>query len=556
LPFRERWLARGLILIIAGSCVTLLFNFYINQTIIEPKIGGEYKEGILGQPRYINPVLAQTNDVDRDLVQLVYSSLFKYDNQGNLIPDLAKEYSLGEDGLTYNVSLKRNVHWHNGEQFSADDVIFTIRTIQDPEYNSPLRNIWQGVEIEKVDEFTVLFRLNNIYAPFLHNLTVGILPKHLWAGISGQNFPLAEYNLKPVGSGPYKFKEYVKNKDGKIESIKLVRNENFYLLFENRIQSPFIKNIILKFYSNQTNLTNAYQKRQIDGLSSLSTANQSEIKNNLNIYEIKLPIYYAIFFNQTESKALANKTVRLALAYATDKEEIINKVLNGKGTRVDSPLLPNWPNYTAETNIYDFAIEHAKNILEADSWIDSDDDGIREKGEGEEEIRLEISLLATNWSEIKQTAELIKEQWEKIGVKVNLETVDAANIQKDYIRPREYQAILFGEVLSADPDPFAFWHSSQKKDPGLNLALYQNKDVDELLQDARQTLDQETREGKYAEFQKLLMEDVPGVFLYSPSYIYPVNKKVRGISIEKLAQPSQRFSQVENWYIKINRIWK
>ncbi|NQV00738.1 MAG: peptide ABC transporter substrate-binding protein [Parcubacteria group bacterium] len=556
MPFRERWLARGLILIIAGSCVTLLFNFYINQTIIEPKIGGEYKEGILGQPRYINPVLAQTNDVDRDLVQLVYSSLFKYDNQGNLIPDLAKEYSLGEDGLTYNVSLKRNVHWHNGEQFSADDVIFTIRTIQDPEYNSPLRNIWQGVEIEKVDEFTVLFRLNNIYAPFLHNLTVGILPKHLWAGISGQNFPLAEYNLKPVGSGPYKFKEYVKNKDGKIESIKLVRNENFYLLFENRIQSPFIKNIILKFYSNQTNLTNAYQKRQIDGLSSLSTANQSEIKNNLNIYEIKLPIYYAIFFNQTESKALANKTVRLALAYATDKEEIINKVLNGKGTRVDSPLLPNWPNYTAETNIYDFAIEHAKNILEADSWIDSDDDGIREKGEGEEEIRLEISLLATNWSEIKQTAELIKEQWEKIGVKVNLETVDAANIQKDYIRPREYQAILFGEVLSADPDPFAFWHSSQKKDPGLNLALYQNKDVDELLQDARQTLDQETREGKYAEFQKLLMEDVPGVFLYSPSYIYPVNKKVRGISIEKLAQPSQRFSQVENWYIKINRIWK
>ena len=556
LPFRERWLARGLILIIAGSCVTLLFNFYINQTIIEPKIGGEYKEGILGQPRYINPVLAQTNDVDRDLVQLVYSSLFKYDNQGNLIPDLAKEYSLGEDGLTYNVSLKRNVHWHNGEQFSADDVIFTIRTIQDPEYNSPLRNIWQGVEIEKVDEFTVLFRLNNIYAPFLHNLTVGILPKHLWAGISGQNFPLAEYNLKPIGSGPYKFKEYVKNKDGKIESIKLVRNENFYLLFENRIQSPFIKNIILKFYSNQTNLTDAYQKRQIDGLSSLSTANQSEIKNNLNIYEIKLPIYYAVFFNQTGSKALANKTVRLALAYATDKEEIINKVLNGKGTRVDSPLLPNWPNYTAETNIYDFAIEHAKNILEADSWIDSDNDGIREKGEGEEEIRLEISLLATNWSEIKQTAELIKEQWEKIGVKVNLEIVDAANIQKDYIRPREYQAILFGEVLSADPDPFAFWHSSQKKDPGLNLALYQNKDVDELLQDARQTLDQETREGKYAEFQKLLMEDVPGVFLYSPSYIYPVNKKVRGISIEKLAQPSQRFSQVENWYIKINRIWK
>jgi len=482
--------------------------------------------------------------------------LFKYDNQGNLIPDLAKRYEIGEDGLSYSIFLKKNVHWHDGEKFSADDVIFTIKTIQDPEYNSPLRNIWQGVKMEKVDEFTILFKLNNVYAPFLHNLTAGILPKHLWAGISGQNFPLAVYNLKPIGSGPYKFKKFTKNKEGKIESMELIRNESFYLLFENRIQGPFINNIIIKFYNNQETLTDAYQKRQIDGLSSLATFNQSEIRNGLNIYEIKLPIYYAVFFNQNKSKILADRTVRLALSHAVNKEEIIDKVLNGKGIKVDSPFLPDWPNYTSETKIYDFALDHAINILEADNWIDSNNDNIREKGEGEEKIELEISLLATNWSEIKQTAELIKEQWEKIGVKVNLETSEATDIQKDYIRPREYEAILFGEILSANPDPFAFWHSSQKKDPGLNLSLYQNKEVDELLQDARQTLDQELREEKYAEFQKLLIEDVPCIFLYSPSYIYPVNKKVKGISIEKLAQPSQRFSQIENWYIKTKRIWE
>lgn len=552
LPARERWLVRGLIFIILGSCLALLILFYLGHTIIEPQKGGEYREGILGQPRYINPILSQTNDADRDLVQLIYSSLFKYDNQGNLTPDLAEKYEIGEDGLTYTVSLKQNIHWHDGENFSADDIVFTIRTIQDPEYDSPLRNIWLGVEIEKIDEFTVSFKLSSIYANFLHNLTVGILPKHLWAGISGQNFPLAVYNLKPIGSGPYKFKEFTKNEEGQIESMELTCNEDFYLLFEDRIQGPFIKKIILKFYNSQEALTRAYQQRQVDGLSSLSTANQSKIRNNLNIYEIKMPIYYAVFFNQSKSKALADKTVRLALAYATDKEKIIDEVLNGKGARVDSPLLADWPNYTSETNIYEFALEHAQNILEAEGWIDSDGDNIREK----EETKLEIELLATDWAEIKKTAELIKEQWGKIGVQVNLKIVEAASIQKDYVRPREYQVLLFGEILGADPDPFAFWHSSQKKDPGLNLALYQNKEVDELLQDARQTLDQTIRQEKYAEFQKLLIEDIPCIFLYSPSYIYPVNKKAKGISIEKLTEPSQRFSQAENWYIKTKRIWE
>jgi peptide/nickel transport system substrate-binding protein len=552
LTFRERWIVRSLIFIILGSCLTLLILFYLENTIIEPRIGGEYREGIFGQPRYINPVLSQTNDTDRDLVQLIYSSLFKYDNQGNLITDLAERYEIGEEGLVYTVFLKENVYWHNGEKFSADDVIFTIKTIQDPEYNSPLRNIWLGVEIEKIDEFTVSFKLSSIYANFLHNLTVGILPKHLWAGISGQNFPLAVYNLKPIGSGPYKFEEFAKNEEGQIESMELTYNENFYLLFKDRIQGPFIKKIIFKFYNSQESLTKAYQQRQIDGLSSLSTSNQSKIRNNLTIYEIKMPIYYAVFFNQNKSKALADKTVRMALAYAINKEKIIDEVLNGKGTRVDSPLLPNWPNCALETNIYEFALEHAQNILEAEGWVDSDNDNIREK----EETKLEIEMLVTDWSEIRRTAELIREQWEKIGVKINLKIVEASVIQKDYIRPREYQALLFGEILGADPDPFAFWHSSQKKDPGLNLSLYQNKEVDKLLQDARQTLDQTVRQEKYAEFQKLLIEDIPCIFLYSPSYIYPVNKKVKGISIEKMTEPSQRFSQVENWYIKTKRIWK
>ncbi|MBU1176993.1 peptide ABC transporter substrate-binding protein [Patescibacteria group bacterium] len=556
LPLKERWITRIFIFLIFASVVALLFNLYLDKTYIEPQMGGTYTEGILGQTRFINPVLAQTNDADRDLTQIIYSSLFKYDGQGNLILDLVKSYNISEDGLSYEIKIRENIKWHNDEQLTIDDVIYTIKTIQDPEFKSPLKNNWQGVEMEKIDNLTMNFKLSNVYSPFLHNLTIGIMPKHLWAGISAQNFALAQYNVQPIGSGPYKFNKINKNDNGEIELIGLIRNENFYLHFEGSPKGPFIENIIFKFFNNQIELIDAYKRRQIDGLSFVSGINQLNIVNDLNIYEINIPAYYAVFFNQTKSKALADKTVRLALSYATNKEEIISKILSDKGIQVDSPLLPGWFGYTPETSIYEFAIEHAQNILESAEWKDSDDDGIREKTINNEEVKLEINILTTDWPELKQTAELLKEQWEKIGAKVNLEILDAVTVQQDYIKTREYEALLFGEVLNADPDPFAFWHSSQRKDPGLNLAVYGNDDIDKLLEDARQSIDQESRKEKYMEFQKLLIKDAPAVFLYSPTYIYPVNKKVKGISIEKFSQPSHRFSLIENWFIKTNRIWK
>lgn len=551
LPSRERWIMRGLFTVVLISVIILITGIYANKTQLIPKLGGEYKEGILGQPRFINPVLAQTNDADRDLIQIVYSSLFKYDGQGNLIPDLIEEYSIEEDNVTYNISLKKDIFWHDGEPLTANDVMFTIKTIQDPEYKSPLKNIWQSIQIEKVDEFTIKFKLNNVYVSFLHNLTISIMPRHLWAGISAANFPLAQYNLKPIGSGPYKFDQFNKDEKGQIESIEFIRNDKYY-----SNERPYINNIVIKFYNNQDELIQAYQKRQIDGLGFLSPIKQESLKNNLNIYEISLPIYYSVFFNQTKSKPLADQNVRIALSYATNKQEIIEKVLLGKGEQVDSPLLKDWPNYTSDTKIYEFALEHANNLLESNGWKDTDEDGIRQKIINDEDTNLEFDLVASDWPEFKQTAEILKEQWERLGIKVNLKIINAIDIQQEYLRPREYQSLLFGEVLSADPDPFAFWHSTQKKDPGLNVAFYDNKDVDKLLQDARQTVNQEERIEKYSEFQKLLINDAPAVFLYSPAYLYPVNKKIKGIEIEKLAQPSFRFSQIEDWYIKTERIWK
>ena len=431
---------------------------------------------------------------------------------------------------------------------TADDVIFTIQLIQDPNYKSPLRSAWQSIKVEKIDEFTIRFKLEEPYAPFLSNLTFGILPKHIWEYITPSNFLLTEYNLKPIGSGPYKFVKFIKNKKGKIESFELKVNENYYL------QPPFIEKITFQFYPNEEELLTAYNNKEIFGFNYLEQEKIKQIEDieNLKFYEINIPRFFACFLNQNKSKALADKTVRLALAYAVDKEKIIEDVLNGKGLAVETPLLPYLLGYNSQTKIYDFAPEHARNILEANGWQDKDKDGIREK----ENIQLKFKLTTSQWPALIKTAEELSQMWQKIGIAVEPEFLDVSEIIQNCIRPRDYEILLFGEVIGSDPNPYPYWHSSQRRDPGFNLSLYSNEKVDKLLEEARVNLNPEVRIRKYQEFQNIVVDDIPAIFLYSPIYLYGVNKKVKGIEIKNVILPSKRFSQIEDWYIKTKRVWK
>ena len=551
---------RGFLALILLSIIALIGLNYLSDTEVIPNYGGKYTEGIIGQPRFINPVIAQTNDADRDLVQLVYSGLLKYDGQGNLIEDLAESYSVDDNVLNYEFVIRQDAFWHDGEKVTADDVIFTIQTIQNHEFKSPIRVNWQGVVAEKIDDLTVRFVLRNTYAPFLHNTVVGILPKHLWQGISTANFPLAEYNQSPIGSGPYRFSKLENDQLGKIEQIELVSNENYYHAENSQVNSlskPYIEKIVLKFYENELAAIEALNSNDVDGISFVSAANLKLLKERkLNVHKISLPRYYAVFFNQSKSKPLSDKNVRLALNFATNKDKIVAEVLNGDGMAIDSPILPGSLGFSADLTKYSYNLAEAKNILDESDWLDSDEDGIREKKINGDIALLEIDLLTVNWPELVSTAQVLKNDWENIGAKINLQIVDPASINADYIRPRQYQALLFGEIFGADPDPFAFWHSSLKKDPGLNLALYNSKKVDKILEEARQTLDQQIRAAKYLEFQELVIADLPAIFLYSPSYLYPVKSKIRGIDIQKLALQPYRFSQIEHWFIKTARIEK
>jgi peptide/nickel transport system substrate-binding protein len=243
--------------------------------------------------------------------------------------------------------------------------------------------------------------------------------------------------------------------------------------------------------------------------------------------------------------------VRQALAYATDRQEIINKVLSGNGQPVYSPFLPDMVGYTGDLDHRDFDLAKANDILDKNNWTKGDD-GIRAKNG----VPLVINLTTTDWEELASTAQILKTQWGKIGAKVNVNSYSISDIQQNYIRPREYEALLFGQVIGADPDPYSFWHSSQKKDPGLNLSLFGDSSTDKLIEDGRSQSDPEKRAADYIQFQQKLNSEIPAVFLYSPLYAYPVNNNVRGIDATTLVLPSKRFTDVNKWYMKTSRIWK
>ncbi|MBI2065421.1 MAG: hypothetical protein HYT62_05240 [Candidatus Yanofskybacteria bacterium] len=555
---KERYLILVFVLLILGSIISIPIATYFHFTKAVAASGGSITEGIIGEPRHINPLLAQS-DTDRDLVRLIYSGLLKYNEKGKLVPDLAKSYEISQDELSYTVYLKDNVLWHDNSPVTADDIIFTIQLAQNSDYGSLQRINWQGVEVERADEKTIVFKLKNKYAQFLTNLTLPIIPQHVWENIKPINFALSELNLKPVGSGPYLFKKLQKDKSGKVFMYRLEANKNFYS------QRPMIEEIEIKFYESEDALIEGYNKNEIESLGFISSQNLDKLKfkQRIVVERITMPRYFSVFFNQNQSKELSDKNVRLALAYATDKNSLIEKILDGNGIVVDSPMIGEVLGVNEDVKKYEYNKDTANQLLLKAGWELRDNESIRTKkpsatgraSSSGGDDKLTIKLTTSTWPELIEVAQLLKEQWKEVGVEIEVEALPTPDLQQ-VIKDRNYQMLLFGEILSLDPDPFTLWHSSQKRDPGLNLTLYGSKETDTLLEDARKTLNPSERIKKYQDFQKLIVEEVPALFLYSPYYLYAHTKRINGFANKIIATPSDRFFNIENWYINTRRVWQ
>jgi peptide/nickel transport system substrate-binding protein len=546
----ERYAVLGLMLLAIGSLVAIPVTSFYHYTEEVPATGGKLIEGIVGEPRLVNPLLSPSSDADRDLASLIYSGLYRYNGTGHLVPDLAESMpEITSDGLSYSVALREDAVWHDGFPVTADDVVFTVQTAQDNDYGAPshIRGAWQGVEVQKASDHVVIFKIGQKYAQFMNNLTLGILPKHLWEDVKPINFNLSEYNMKPVGSGPFRFVSYTKDELGRVHAYKLESFDEFY---EGR---PLLDGIEFRFFTSEDELIEAYNTNEIDNIGFISAMNVDRLKfrTRVNLEQLKMPRYYGLFFNQNQSKALADKNVRLALNQGTDRIGIINETTGGNAFLINSPMLGGILDVNTNVRSYDFDPIAAAQVLTAGGWT-AGEDGILQRSK---DNKLELTITTSTFPELVSIAEQVKEQWEALGAKVTVQALSISELQAAF-KERNYQILLFGELLQLDPDPFTLWHSSQRNEPGLNFALYSNKTADRLLEEARQTLNPLERREKYDEFQKILIEDIPAVFLFSPHYLYGLDRDVEGFGTEIIATPADRFTNARSWYTDTEREFK
>ena len=537
------------VLLIVGAA-SLVYKVNALFLIEQPAFGGEFKEGVIGNPRFINPLLS-LSDADRDLSALVYSGLMKATPEGTLIEDLAEHFNISEDGLSYTFKIRDNAKFHDGMPVTAEDVIFTIQKAQDSSLKSPKRANWEGVTVEKNGERELTLTLNQAYAPFLENATLGILPKHVWKDVDSESFPFSPRNLEAVGSGPYKVDRILRSDVGVPFYFEFSAFEDYML------SAPHIKKIAMRFYPSETALLEGYVRGEIESMNTIAPEAAKKLEaNGARVERTPLPRVFAVFFNQNQAPIFAEKGVRQALSLATDKELLVETVLHSYGVPIHGPVPPLLFNEEAKAATSSAArMEEANLILDKGKWVRNAKDGVRERSKGKETERLSFSLVTSDVPELKESAELLKEMWERIGVEVRLQIFESGDLNQNVIRPRKFDALLFGEIIGRDLDLFAFWHSSQRNDPGLNIAMYTNSKVDKLLEEARRTTDAEKRRSDYEAVVETIKGDLPALFLYSPELIYVLPNCIKGFNWGRVTVPSERFLDVHRWYTRTEKVW-
>lgn len=547
--------------LMAASVLGMLWNINRAFLVPVPARGGTLVEGAIRSPVLINPLFANSeraSEVDRDLTALIYSGLLRANADGTLSPDLAERYEVSDDGLTYTFYLKDDIYWHDGEPVTADDVVFTIAKAQDSILKSPKRASWDGVVVEEVSARTVRFILENPYAPFLENMTLGILPKHIWESIDPSQFEYNRYNREPIGSGPYKLSKIGRDTNDIPLYYDLAAFDKFAL------GRPYIDTITIRFYSNEENLLKALSSGEIQSTAYISPEAAEKLSlEGFRVDKTSLLHVFGVFFNQNQKSYFADKAVRIALNGTVDKERIVREVFRGYATPIDGPLPPGalgYEAYQASDKTFEERIADARALLVKDGWKYDEEKRVMTKTVKKETQELSFSISTISPSVIpalKSAAAIIKENWEQLGARVDVKAFETkGDLSQNAIRPRKYDALLFGEVIGRDSDPFAFWHSSQRLDPGLNIALYANIKADKALEEGRKLGDTEARAEKYQTFGEIVKDDVPGVFIYSPDLTYALPKSIGGVSIGHVVTPADRFAAVYTWYLEKANVWK
>ncbi len=548
-------------LLIAIGGLALVVVLLIGQTPdqitapAQPVTGGVHSEALIGEIIRLNPILDFSNQPDRDIDRLIYHGLLHFDSRGIPVPDLAATWSISADASLYTFTLREDAVWHDGEPVTSDDIIYTYSKLQDDNYPGPndIHELWNQVNIIRLDDRRVQFQLPEPFSPFLDYLSVGLLPDHLLRGVSAGDLIDHPFNLDPIGTGPFLLDQFILE-DSQITGVSLVAFDELYG------QQPFLERIELILFENEQDALKAYNNGEVKGIGYLgeSILNEALSLPSMNVHSARLPHLGLIFLNlqNPEKDFLSEKTIRRALAIAINRQWIIDQVFLGQAVQPIGPIMPGTWAFAEGIKALPFDPDEAAQILESEGWElpagASPGTPEYQRVKDEEILSLELVHLEDNTN--TQIAELVKRYWEAIAIQVELVPVSSDSLLNEFLQPRAFQAVLTELDLGSypDPDPYPIWHDSQTE-TGQNYSGFSDRNISIWLEQARTTPDRGRRSELYTSFQYRFQDQVPSILMYYPIYNYGIDAQVQGVTVGPLFNPSDRFNTVFDWYLVARR---
>lgn len=534
-------------ILIAGLGIQILWNQSSYMTTA-PRAGGVYVEGVLGKVNTLNP-LFYSNDAEASVSRLVFSSLYNYDETGTLHQDLATSMTIDETQKIYTIAIRDGVKWHDGEPLTAQDIVYTINLIKNPATRSPYRANWLDIAVTAKNDTTVTFTLPAVYAAFSQALTFPIIPEHLLKDITPAGVRESAFSSHPVGSGPFEFSRLQQtDATGDYKVVHLVNNDKYYA------GAPKLSRFELRAYPDESSLVKAVNNGEVSGAADISVTEVKKITASVNVTPEKLNSGVYLLLN-TQSEILKDKAVRQALQLATDTP-VLMKSLGGGVQALNGPLLQGQLVGTDIPQPAESNLTSAAEKLQAAGWVVGKD-GYRSKGT----VPLALSVTTTKNSEYETVLSMIKEQWQKVGVRINANIVDTSSATstfvQDTLQARNYDVLLYELAIGADPDVYAYWHSSQIGSSGYNFSNYSNKIVDASLASARSRIEPELRNAKYVLFVQQWLDEVPAIGLYQAANEYVTVKGVNAVRPgTSLITEADRYSNILRWTVANGDVYK
>ncbi len=516
----------------------------------QPTSGGVYTEALVGSMGRLNPLLDWNNSADRDIDSLIYSGLIRFDSHGLPQPDLAESWGTSADGTIYNFTLRSNAVWQDGKPVTSDDIVFTIDLIKSSGSLFPqdIKDLWSEIEVKQLNDKNIKFTLPEPYAPFLDYVTFGLLPQHLLGSVTPDQLSTSDFNLKPVGTGPYRF-DHLIIEGGQIRGVVLVVNENYYLA------KPFIPQVVFRYYPDSVSAMDAYEQGEVLGVSQIGpkALEKALLDPALSVYTSRMPQLSMVFLNLNNPAVpfLQDAKVRRALLMGLNRNAMVSNFMGGQAIVADGPILPgSWAYYDGIEHI-EYDPEAAASLLKADGYVLPAAGGqVREK-DGQP---LALALVHPDDDLHAKIAAMIQSNWAEIGVRVDLQPASYESLVGDYLAPRSYQAALVDLTMARtpDPDPYPFWHQAEATG-GQNYSQWDDRTASEYIETARTLTDFTERARLYRNFQVIFAKELPSLPLYYPVYSYGVDSQVKGVQVAPLYDTSDRLSFITEWYLVTRR---